>query len=52
MDEEREIPAEMGRKVFYEESEEWRFKSRIKTPVWLQKVLDKLRENEKVEDAN
>jgi UV-endonuclease UvdE len=42
MDEVREIPSEMGRKVFYEEGEEWRFKSPLKMPARVQKALDKL----------
>ena len=42
MDEEREIPSEMGVKVFYEEGEEWRFKPPIKMPTRIAKMLDKL----------
>lgn len=42
MDEEREIPSEMGMKVFYEEGEEWRFKPPIKMPVRVSKMLEKL----------
>jgi hypothetical protein len=46
MDEEREVPSEMGWKVFYEEGEEWRFKPPIKMPARVQRMLNKL-ENEK-----
>lgn len=42
MDEERDIPSEMGMKVFYEEGEEWRFKPPIKMPARVTKMLDKL----------
>jgi hypothetical protein len=42
MDEERDIPIEMGIKVFYDEGEEWRFKPPIKMPVRVQKMLEKL----------
>jgi hypothetical protein len=41
MDEEREVPSEMGWKVFYEEGEEWRFKPPIKMPARVQKILNK-----------
>ena len=52
MDEKREVPSEMGWKVFYEEGEEWRFKPPIKMPVRVQKMLDKLEKERKkvVED--
>jgi hypothetical protein len=49
MDEEREVPSEMGWKVFYEEGEEWRFKPPIKMPARVQKMLDKLEKEKKVE---
>lgn len=42
MDEVREIPSEMGSRVFYEEGEEWRFKAPLKMPARVQKALDKL----------
>jgi hypothetical protein len=42
MDEVREIPSEMGSRVFYEEGEEWRFKPPLKMPARVQKALDKL----------
>ena len=50
MDEEREIPSEIGLRVFYEEGEEWRFKPPIKMPARLHKTLDKL-EKERVKVA-
>jgi UV-endonuclease UvdE len=42
MDEVREIPSEMGSRVFYEEGEEWRFKPPLKMPARVQKALNKL----------
>ena len=41
MDPKREIPTEMGWKVFYEEGEGWRLKLHIKTPARTQKLLVK-----------
>jgi hypothetical protein len=56
MDEVREIPTEMGKRVFYEEGEEWRFKGPILMPARVKKVLErldreigKLAEDEKME---
>lgn len=42
LDEDREVPSEMGTKVFYEEGEEWRFKAPLKIPARVLKLLDKL----------
>jgi hypothetical protein len=39
-DENREIPSEMGNRVFYDEGEEWRFKAPLKMPIRIQKMLD------------
>lgn len=47
MDEERDIPSEMGCKVFYEEGEEWRFKGPIKMPVRVAKLFEKLEKERK-----
>lgn len=44
MDEERDVPGEMGTKVFYNEGEEWRLKPPIKMPARLKEMLDKLEE--------
>jgi hypothetical protein len=42
MDDVREVPTEMGVRVFYEEGEEWRFKGPILMPARVKKVLEKL----------
>jgi hypothetical protein len=38
-DQERDIPSEMGTKVFYDEGEEWRLKSPIKMPARSREML-------------
>lgn len=43
MDEERDMPSELGWKVYYEEGEEWRFKPPLKMPARVKKGLEKVK---------